>query len=249
MPAICSEWRDLPYREIWAVDCEYYPGAGLANGGTSGDRITPLCLVALEMRSGGLVRLWQGELGPFAPYRLDGEALIISFNLAAEFSFHLAQRWGQPACAVDAYVEFRHLVNDGSIKSGDRPKGFHSIDGALRYFCEDAVDSAYDKDAARDRILRGPPFSAAEQQELMDYCCDDVRKLAKLIPHIVPTIRSLPHALMRAKVQWAIAQQERRGVPLNAPLLARTRDLTEPSRIPCVEGDSMWGCHEATGAS
>jgi DNA polymerase I len=61
-PATISDWRDLPFREIWAVDFEYYPGRGLNNGGREGDAVTPLCLVAREMRSGRLVRLWQDEL-------------------------------------------------------------------------------------------------------------------------------------------------------------------------------------------
>ena len=70
-----SDALQLPFREIWVVDTEFYPGPGLANGGVAGDPPTPLCLVALEMRSGRLIRLWQDELGPFPPYRLDAEIL------------------------------------------------------------------------------------------------------------------------------------------------------------------------------
>jgi hypothetical protein len=200
------DWRDLPFREIWLGDGEYYPGAGLRNGGVEGDPITPLCFVAYEMRSGRTVRLWQDQLGPFPPYRLDNEALICGYNLAAEFGFHIARGWGEPACALDAYIEFRHCTNDGSLKSGDREKCFYSLAGALRYFLEDEIDTAR-KDTARDRILQGPPFSNEEQREILTYCEDDVRALARLVPHLVPTIRSLPHALMRAKVQWATAKQ------------------------------------------
>ena len=118
-----SDWRDLPFREIWIVDTEFYPGPGLANGGVAGDPVTPLCLVALEMRSGRLVRLWQDQLGPFPPYRLDNDALIVGYMLAAEFGFHAALGWGEPACALDAYVEFRHYVNDGSVKRRRPRKG------------------------------------------------------------------------------------------------------------------------------
>src|SRR5215467_1525857 len=69
------DWRDLPFPEIWCVDTEYYPGPGKANGGRDGDLITPLCLVAYEMRTGRTVRLWQDEFGRFPPYRLDADAL------------------------------------------------------------------------------------------------------------------------------------------------------------------------------
>jgi hypothetical protein len=245
MATIYRDWSELPFREIWAVDAEYYPGAGLANGATLGDAVTPLCLVALEMRSGRLVRLWQNQLGWFPPYRLDNEALIISYNLAAEFGFHIAQHWGEPACAIDAYLEFRHLVNDGAIKSGDREKGFHSIDGALRYFLEDGIGYAHDKEAARARILQGPPFDPVTQQQVQDYCEDDARKLARLVRRIVPTIRSLPHAMFRAKVQWSIAQQERRGVPINLPLFSHTKRHWQGMRAGLVdELDEPFRCYE-----
>jgi hypothetical protein len=126
---IFRDWRELPFPEIWSVDTEYYPGPGKANGGRDGDIITPLCLVAYEMRSGRIIRRWQDELGPFPPYRLDPNALFVSYLLPAEFGFHIACGWGEPACALDAYVEFRHCVNDGSLKAADRDKGFYSLGG------------------------------------------------------------------------------------------------------------------------
>ena len=240
-----SDALQLPLREIWAVDTEFYPGPGLANGGVVGDPITPLCLVALELRSGRLIRLWQDQLGPFPPYRLDNEALIVGYMLAAEFGFHAAKGWGEPACALDAYVEFRHAVNDGAVKSGDREKGFYSIGGALRYFLEDEIDVVHKRDM-RERILQGPPFSAQEQRDILAYCEDDVRALARLLPHIVPTIRPpFAHAMFRAKYQWAIAQQERRGIPMDGALLTRLRHRWQDIRLDLVtELDRPFGCFE-----
>jgi hypothetical protein len=149
MPATIFDWRDLPFREIWCVDFEYYPGAGLAHGGREGDPATPLCLVALEMRSGRIVRQWQNEPGPFPPYRLDGDALIVSYLLSAEFGCHIALGWGQPACALDAYVEFRHYVNDGMLKSGDRDRGFYSLDECAALFLR-----GRNRHRAQDRYAR-----------------------------------------------------------------------------------------------
>jgi DNA polymerase family A len=215
-----SSWRDLPHGEIWAVDFEFYPGPGKANGGGEGDPATPLCLVAFEMRTGRVNHLWQDEFGPFPPYRLDAGALFVSFMSSAEYGCHIALGWGQPACSLDPYVEFRHYTNDGRIKSGDREKGFYGLDGALRYFGEDGIDTAH-KIEMRNRIIEGPPFSADEREAILMYCEDDVRALARLVQYIVPAIRSLPHAMARCNFMWAIAQQERRGVPLDQPLLAR----------------------------
>ncbi len=243
MPVI-SDWRELPFREIWVVDTEFYPGVGLANGGREGDPATPLCLVALEMRSDRLVRLWQDELGPFPPYRLDADALFIGYMASAEFGFHIACGWGQPACALDPYIEFRHFVNDGRIKSGDREKGFYGLGGALRYFLEDGIDTAH-KTEMRDRIVQGPPFSADEREIVLRYCEEDVRALAQMVRHIVPTIRSLPHAMWRANFQWAIAQQERRGVPLDRPLLERIRAHWNSIKVDLtLEKDRAYGIYE-----
>jgi hypothetical protein len=238
--ATISDWQALPFAELWVVDTEFYPGSGLANGGGSGDAPTPLCLVALEMRKGRIIHRWQDELGPFPPYRLDADALIMGYMISAEFGSHIALGWGRPACALDPYVEFRHHVNNGA---GDREKGFYSLDGALRYFHENGVDTTHKSDM-RDRILQGPPFTAGERARILEYCEDDVRALVQLVEH-APTIRSLPHAMMRANFQWAIAQQERRGVPLDGPRLDRIRRQWIAIRGALVtEMDAPYGIYE-----
>ena len=56
-------------------------------------------------------------------------------------------------------------------------------------------------------------------KRLLDYCQEDVDALAWLVPRLVPTVRSLPHAMKRAEFMWATAQQERRGIPLDLPML------------------------------
>jgi hypothetical protein len=242
MPAI-SDWRQLPFQEIWVIDTEFYPGAGLANGGREGDAITPLCLVAREMRTGRVVRQWQDELGPFPPYRLDADALIVGYMISAEFGTHIALGWGQPSRALDPFVEFRHYTNDGAVKSGDREKGFYSLNGALRYFGEDGIDTAHKRDM-RDRILQGPPFSADEREAILTYCEDDTHALSRLVELIVPNIRSLPHAMARASYMWAVAQQERRGVPIDLPQLDRIRNLWDAIQTDLVVSMDSWGVYE-----
>jgi hypothetical protein len=216
-PTRCSDWRALPFREIWAVDTEYYPGTGLAHGGERGDLITPLCLVAIELRSGRRVRLWQNELGPFPPYRLDAEALFLTYMATAEFGFHRALGWGQPARAIDIYVEFRHLTNDARVKTSGptrRDKGFYSLIGALRYLGEEELDAA-EKHDMRSRILEGPPFSLQKRDEIFRYAESDVIGLIRAAKRLLPRIPSLPHALHRAQFAWALSGQERRGPPVN----------------------------------
>ena len=239
-----SDRHQLPFREIWCVDFEYYPGAGLSNGGRDGDAVTVLCVVARELRSGRLIRLWQDELGPSAPYSLDSDALFIAYMNTAEFGSHIALGWKQPACSLDAYIEYRHLTNDGAAKAGEREKGFYSLAGALRYFGNDGVDTAH-KDEMRDRIVQGPPFTTDERQAILDYCQQDVDNLAWLVPCLVPTIRSLPHAMKRSEFQWAMAHQERRGVPLDLPMLDRLRSHWDEIKVDLVaEKDKDFGIYE-----
>jgi hypothetical protein len=168
----------------------------------------------------------------------------MGYMIAAEFGTHIALKWGEPACALDPYVEFRHYTNDGAVKSGDREKGFYSLIGALRFFCEDELDATHKQDM-RDRILQGPPFAWQERKDILDYCESDVRALALLVPHIIPTIRSLPHALFRAKYQWAMARTENRGVPLDLPMLNQIRQHWNGIRCDLVrELDRSFGVYE-----
>jgi hypothetical protein len=239
-------WLDrLPFREVWVADGEWHPGRGLANGGVDGDRATPYCFCAYELRSRRLVKLRQRELGRFPPYRLDGEALICTYMLSADYGgIHLPLGWGKPAFAFDAYVEFRHVTNDAAAKAEDRKKGFYSLAGALRYFGADELSVAR-KDEVRNRILRGPPFTDEEERQHLEYCAGDTLALARLLPHLVVLTPALPQAYVRAEVQWGIARQEWRGVPMDMPQLTSLRSHWADMQADLVcKMDTDFGCYE-----
>jgi DNA polymerase family A len=196
------------------------------------------------MRTKRWVRLWQDELGPFSPYRLDGNALFVAYANAAEYGTHLALGWGQPVNALDCLIEFKHLTNDGHIRAGDRPKGFYALPGAVQYFGGDAIAMAT-KNEWRDRIIQGPPFSNSERQGILDYCAGDVEMLAQLLPRLVPTIKSFPHAMQRAKFVWATAKHEHRGIPVNLTHIEQVRGMWQDIKVDLVrEMDAPYGCYE-----
>jgi DNA polymerase-1 len=239
-------WLDrLPFREIWAVDGEWYPGPGKANGGVDGDLPTPYCLCAYELRSKRLIKLQQHELGPFPPYRLDRDSLVCTYMMSADYGgIHLPLGWGRPAFAFDAYVEFRRIVNDATASTEKRKKGFYSLAGALRYFGLDELDVSH-KDDMRDRMIQGPPFAVEEDGRGVDYCVDDTLALARLLPHLIARTPSLPHAHFRADVQWAMAEQERRGVPMAMRKVVNLRANWDDIRADLVrEMDASFGCYE-----
>src|SRR5215470_13540100 len=91
---------------------------------------------------------------------------------------------------LDLSHEFKRHVNGKGI-----PRKNQGLIGALQYFGLSSI-APKRKDAMRDRIMRGWPFTAAEREQILNYCSEDVvalgRLLLKLLPHI-----DLPIALHR----------------------------------------------------
>jgi hypothetical protein len=237
-------WRELPYREIWVEDTEFYPGAGLANGGREGDLPTPLCLCAVELRTNTVIRWWQGEPYPVELQRLGTDDLYVSYLLTAEYSQRRAHGLGRPPNAVDAYVEFRRLVNDARVRSGDRPKGFHSLAGALQHFKEDEIDTAHKEDT-RGLIMNGPPFSNEQRRVIERYNFDDTRAAVQVFKRLTPTISSFRHALFRGEFEWGLSAQEYRGTPIPLAEHERIAGYWNDIKIDLVtEVDRQYGCYE-----
>ena len=196
-----------PYREIWLVDFEFVA--------LPGERPDPVCLCALELRSGRLVRCWRDELGRAPPYSTGPDALFVAYFASAELGCHLALGWEQPARVLDLYVEFRNRTNGLPTASGS------GLLGALAYFGLDGI-GALEKDGMRELILRGGPWSADERAAILDYCESDVRALARLFPVMGPQI-DLPRALLRGRYMSAVAHMEWAGVPIDVPRLELLR--------------------------
>ena len=50
-----------------------------------------LCLCAYELRTGRRIQLWEDQLGPAPPYRMDDRALFVCFAATAECGCHLCK--------------------------------------------------------------------------------------------------------------------------------------------------------------
>ena len=75
----------------------------------------------------------------------------------------------------------------------------------------------------RELAMRGGPFTAGEQADLLDYCQSDVDALARLLSAMRARI-DLPRALLRGRYMATAARMEWNGVPIDADALARLRD-------------------------
>ncbi len=94
----------LPFGQVWAVDFEFIARPG--------ERPEPICMVARELRSRELIRLWQDELRrPKPPFPLDESALFVAYYASAELGCHLALDWPLPINVLDLFCEFKNLAN------------------------------------------------------------------------------------------------------------------------------------------
>jgi DNA polymerase-1 len=223
----------LPYREVWCVDFEF--------AAPPGERPSPICMVARELRTSRLVRVWQDELRrmPLPPYPVDAGVLFCAFYASAEFGCHLALGWPMPVRILDLYVEHRAATNGLPTVAGS------GLLGALATFGLDAMGSE-EKAEMRALALRGGPWIAAEREALLNYCQADVDALARLLPAILgrvadPTM-AIGQALLRGRFMAAAARMEWYGTPIDMPMLARLRAGWESIKAALVaEVDSRYG--------
>jgi hypothetical protein len=117
-----------------------------------------------------------------------------------------------PNAVLDLFAEFKCRT------SGLPTPGGAGLLGALMYFGIDAIDAA-EKDAMRQLVMRGGPYTADERRAVLDYCESDVVALMKLLPAMGPEI-DLPRAVIRGRYMAAAARMEWAGVPIDTDALA-----------------------------
>jgi DNA polymerase I len=196
------------FDEVWCVDFEFRA--------PEGERPDPVCLVAKEVGTGRVVRQWGGEFLNRPPYRTDVKALFVAYYASAELGCHIALGWQMPVHVLDLYAEFRNVTNGLPTPAG------RGLLGALAYFGLDHI-AATKKDAARDLVMRGGPWSASDRAHILDYCQSDVASLEQLLLRMAPSI-DLPRALVRGRYMAAAARIEWNGVPIDRRVLELLRD-------------------------
>ena len=176
------------FPEVWLADFEFNASAG--------QRPSPICMVARELRTGRTLRCWQDELlaQREPPYPLGPEALFVAYYASAEIGCHLALNWPMPARILDLFAEFRCGTSGSTVPCGN------GLLGAMAYFGLDAIESN-EKAAMRDLAIRGGPYTSAEKAALLDYCESDVVALSKLLPAMLPKI-DIPRARSCEDATW-----------------------------------------------
>src|SRR3954447_19216953 len=189
------------FREIWLVDFEFQ--------GPAGERPWPVCMVARELRTSRLIRLWRNDLLALSrpPFDCGPECLIVAYYASAELGCFLALGWAMPAYILDLYAEHRCATNGLPTLCGD------GLIGALAHRGLAHIDAG-EKEAMRRLVIEGTSWSASEQAAILDYCQTDVDALAALLPCMAPEL-DLPRALLRGRYMAAAARMEWIGTPID----------------------------------
>lgn len=191
--------EQLPFDEVWLHDFEFIA--------LPGERPDVVCLAAHELRSGRSVSLWRDEMRDQPPYRTDAKVLFVGFSTQAEMACHLSLGWPMPHNILDLSAVFRNLTNGKAAPEG------RGLLGMLRYYGFDAISNKR-KDAMRDRILRGWPFTDEEKTAIQHYCVGDVLPLQQLLARVLPDV-DLGVALYWGEFTAVSAAMQNRGVPID----------------------------------
>jgi DNA polymerase I len=223
----------LMTKEVWAVDFEFTA--------PTGGRPTPVCMVALELLSGKIIRLWANELNALsqAPFDTGPESLFVAYYASAEIGCFLALGWELPERILDLFTEFRAETNGTELISG------RGLIGAMAHYGLDAI-SATEKDEMRDLIMGGGPWSPEQKIAILEYCESDVRSLENLLPAMAPAITAsnqrLGWALLRGRYMAAVARMEWNGVPIDMDTFGTLRDNWDRIPVPLIEAvDAKFG--------
>ncbi len=195
-------------------------------------------MVFHDLSTGQTTRLWRGELGEQPPYDTGPDTLVVSFVFNAEAACHLALGWALPKNVLDLSAEFKCQVNGKGI-----PRKNQGLIGALQYFGLSSI-APKRKDAMRDRILNGWPFTIEEREQILAYCAEDVLALIKLLHALLPKI-NLPIALHRGEAVAALARMEHVGVPIDSAIFSQLADKTtwreiRDSLVPLVDTHGIY---------
>ena len=219
---------------VFLIDFEFRP-----ENGHEGNNPEPVCLVVKEFSSGVTSRYWKDDIQSrsSAPFSVSRDALCVAYFASAEMDCFLKLGWKLPENLLDLYVEFRCLTN------GTTPPNGAGLLGALLYFGLPSV-AAQHKDAMRDLVLRGGPWTSQERLDILDYCETDVSALELLLPAMLPTL-DLPRALMRGRYMKAVSRMQAVGTPIDVETLREIKAHWEQIQDALItEIDANYGVYE-----
>ena len=193
--------EDFENKNLIALDFEYF--------GDDGERVNPVCLVWSDLKTEKMNLVWRDDLLEMKnpPFPVDDSTIFFSYYWPAEGSAFKALGWKQPELIVDCFAEFRSATNGKSVPCGS------SLLGAMTYYGCPSMASEM-KEAMRDLVLSGGPWSEAERVAILNYCEADVKALGELVQAMQKDI-DLDIALFRGRFMACVAEMEFNGIPID----------------------------------
>jgi DNA polymerase-1 len=228
-PAVIPR-SELPFARVILEDFEFVS--------VPGERPDVVCMVFHDTSTGQTTRLWRDQLSDRLPYDGGADTLVVSFVFNAEGGCHLALGQPLPKNVLDLSPEFKCRVNGKGL-----PRKNQGLIGALQYFGLSSI-APKRKDAMRARIMKGWPFTADEQQQILEYCAEDVEMLRELLLKMLPLL-DLPRALHRGEAVAVLARSEHVGVPIDMEIFQELADKTtwremRDSMVPLVDVNGIY---------
>jgi DNA polymerase-1 len=230
-------WQDV-YEDVIALDFEFVP--------TDGEKQRPICLVAKSLKTGAETRLWIAE-GVQCPLPAGQEYLYVGYFASAEWGCFLSLGWDLPSRIIDLYPEYRLITNGAA---GYTTKARYGLIAAAEAFGVVAMDVNYKTDM-RDLIMEGGPWTADQQNGILEYCATDVVITAKLFAQMWPKIATdqlaLSQALFRGRYTAAVARMEFAGTPIDTVLLTKLKSNWPELRLHLIKAvDEDYGVYEGS---
>ena len=139
-------------------------------------RLEVVCMVAIELATGRVHRVWLEGVKPSGPpFPCGLDTILVAHAVApAEARCWQSLGWPEPGGWFDTYIEERVRL------CGEKPsEGFGLLACCLRNGVQ--CISSDEKISMRDIILNGGPYSLGEKSKILDYCESDVIETANLL--------------------------------------------------------------------
>lgn len=216
--------------EIWCVDFEYEAAPG--------EHPAPLCMCALEFRSGRKLQLWRPELLALrkAPFVTGPNAVLVAYAAAAEISCFLQLNWPLPTYIIDLFAEHRVATNGLNLLVDNKLTGALALRGLAHL-------DAGEKQDMQKAIGGGTWQGRFSEQEIINYCMSDCVASAALLAKMLPL--NLPFAFLRGRYASAVARMERAGIPIDVALYQRIAgNWTSLKHDLIIDVDHHWGVYD-----
>jgi DNA polymerase-1 len=231
-------------KNIWIADSEFHSQTKSATGlfDAEGGLQVPVCFVFFNPITDEEIRqsYTPGSPQPTCPISLAPETLFVAFSAQAEL-LTMLRLWGvMPARILDLEMEWLAINNEeytlkkmktearSANKNGDISP--LSLLGVCAIHGISTRDQGH-KDAMRDLILRGAPWTGEESQQILDYCADDVYDTAALLAAMWERIQDvfycreridgLKAALHRGRSMQGFAWMRHNGIPIDVEMNSR----------------------------